>query len=146
MVATWLMATSKQSTEFFGIQIRAVYSDSPDFKFFVYANGIACVSSLVSLLTVYVLYRKGSNPSNYFYVFLHDLIIMALVMAASVAASAIGYVGAYGNTHTGWMSICDQVDKFCHRASDSIIFSYLAFFIYLILTVLSANESRQIQV
>lgn len=71
--------------------------------------------------------------------------IMAVVlMAASVAATAIGYVGKYGNSHTGWIAICDHFPKFCNRATLSALFSYLAFIFYLVLTIISANISRQI--
>nr|DAD34140.1 TPA_asm: hypothetical protein HUJ06_004780 [Nelumbo nucifera] len=145
VAATCLMATSKQSTDFFGIPIRAEYSYSPAFVFFLYANGIASVISLVSLFLVFVGHNKGSKTRNYFFLFLLDLIVMALVMGAAAAATAIGYVGVYGNAHTGWMPICDHVGKFCHRVTASFICSYLVLFVYLILIVLSAYKSGQTQ-
>ncbi|KAF8390710.1 hypothetical protein HHK36_025237 [Tetracentron sinense] len=146
LVATWVMVTSKQSMEVFGIKIDAKYSYSSAFKFFAGANATACAFSLLSLVAVSVLSRKGSDPGHYFFLFLHDMIIMSLLMAACAAATAIGYVGRYGNTHTGWMAICDPFGKFCNRVSISVLFSYLSFVAFLILTVISANKSRQIQV
>ena len=72
--------------------------------------------------------------------------MMSLVLAGCAAATAIGYVGRYGNNHAGWMAICDQFDEYCNRIRLSLMFSYLAFVFILMLTIMSANKSREIQV
>lgn len=69
---------------------------------------------------------------------------MTLLMAGCAAATAIGYVGKYGNSHTGWMAICDHFSKFCNKLILSIMLSYLSFFFYLCLTIISANRSRHV--
>lgn len=73
-------------------------------------------------------------------------IISVLLMAGCAAATAVGYVGKYGNSHAGWTAICGYFAKFCNRATAASSLSYFALFFYLILTVISANKSRQIQV
>ncbi|KAL6177677.1 hypothetical protein ACLB2K_049202 [Fragaria x ananassa] len=144
LAATWIIITSKQSTEIVGITFDARYSYSSAFKFLAFANAVVSACCLVSSLLVFLLHLQGSNPNHYF-LFLHDLFIMCLVLAGCAAATAIGFVGRYGNSHTGWSPICDHFDKFCHRVSISVILSYLSLIILLMLTVGSAINSRQIR-
>ncbi|KAH7528172.1 CASP-like protein 1F1 [Ziziphus jujuba] len=146
LVATWMVLTSKQSTEIIGMKFDARYSYSPAYKFFAVANAIACVFSVLSLFLVFLLKRQCSNPANYFFLFLHDLFMALLVLAGCAAATAIGYVGKHGNDHSGWQPICDHFGKFCKRITNSVILSYLAVFFLLMLTISSASKSRQIQV
>jgi len=71
---------------------------------------------------------------------------MSLVLGGCAAATVIGSLGKYGNSHTGWMQICDHFGKFCKRATTSVAFSYFSLVCLLILTITSASKSRQIQV
>ncbi|KAG8388122.1 hypothetical protein BUALT_Bualt02G0092900 [Buddleja alternifolia] len=142
--AAWLTITSKETTVVYGIQVDARYSYSPAFKFLALANLIAFGFSVLSLFLVFIAGRKAVNPTYYFYIFLHDLAISLLLIAGCAAATAIAYVGKYGNSHTGWMAICDHFAKFCNRVKASAMLSYLAFAFYLILTIISACNSRRI--
>ena len=72
--------------------------------------------------------------------------MVALLMAGCAAATAIGYVGKYGNSHSGWIAICDNFGKFCDKVTISVMLSYFAFGFYLFLTIISATMSRHIQV
>ncbi|KAI3455088.1 hypothetical protein Pfo_011751 [Paulownia fortunei] len=146
LAATWIVLTNNQTALVFGIQVDARYSYSPAFKFFAYANLIACAFTVLSLFLAFILGNKAVDPTYYFYMFLHDLIMTVLLMAGCAAATAVGYVGKYGNSHTGWAAICGYFAKFCNRATAASLLSYFGFFFYLILTVISANNSRQIQV
>ncbi|KAK4488956.1 hypothetical protein RD792_004747, partial [Penstemon davidsonii] len=67
------MLTTKQSTVVFGIQLDARYNYSSAFKFFAFANLIACVFSVLSLFLAFILGSKEVDPTYYFYTFLHDL-------------------------------------------------------------------------
>ncbi|KAL7139652.1 hypothetical protein ABFS83_09G067400 [Erythranthe nasuta] len=147
LAATWITFTTKQTTLVFGIQIDARYSYSPTFKFFAYANLIASAFTFLSLFFVFLLGNKPAvDPTHYFYIFLHDLIMTVLLMGGCAAATAIGYVGKYGNSHSGWVAICGYFGKFCNRITAASLLSYFGFLLYLLLTVISANKSRQIQV
>ncbi|KAG7951348.1 hypothetical protein I3843_12G002300 [Carya illinoinensis] len=93
MAAPCIIFTSKQSTEIIGITFDARYSYSSTFKFFAFANAIACAFSMLSLFFVFVLCRPGTNSANYYYyLFLHDLFMMSLVLAGCAAATAEGYI------------------------------------------------------
>ncbi|KAA8542072.1 hypothetical protein F0562_023224 [Nyssa sinensis] len=146
LAAAWIIFTSSQSIVMYGIKFDARYSYSSAFKFFAFANLIASVFSVLSLFLAFILGRKGSDATNYFYMFLHDLVMMTLVMAGCAAATAIGFVGRYGNSHTGWIAFCDHFVKFCDRVTISVILSYFSFLFYLFLTISSASKSRKTQV
>ncbi|KAJ4850150.1 hypothetical protein Tsubulata_000632 [Turnera subulata] len=146
LTAAALMVTNKQTVSIGGFVLDAKYSYDPTFKFFALANFIVCACTTLSLLFLYLAGRKGCNPNHYFMLFIHDLLAMSLVLAGFAAGTAIGYVGKYGNFHTGWMSICDQFGKFCKRGTASMTISFLGLLSLLILTIISANKSRQIQV
>ncbi|XP_011042940.1 PREDICTED: CASP-like protein 1F2 isoform X1 [Populus euphratica] len=144
--STWLMLTNKQTIDIGGFVLDAKYSYSPEFKFLSYANIVVGAFSFLSLLFLVLVGRRSSNPNYYFILFLHDLALMSLVLGGCAAATVIGSLGKNGNSHTGWMQICDHFGKFCKRATTSVTFSYFSLVCLLILTITSASKSRQIQV
>lgn len=146
LAAAWIMVTSKESVVVYGTDFDAKYSYSPAFKFFAVANLMACAFSALSLFLGCILGRKTSYPINYFFVFLHDLVVMTVLMAACATATAIGYVGQYGNKYAGWGAICEYFDKYCRRVTVSVTLSYFAFLFYFCLAIISANMSRRQQI
>ncbi|XP_023516133.1 CASP-like protein 1F1 [Cucurbita pepo subsp. pepo] len=148
LAATWTLTTAKQSVVIFGFTLDARYSYSSAFKFFALANAIACGFCLLSLCFVFISSRqlalgnRQRNFSFFFFFFVHDLLMMGLVVSGCAAATAIGFVGRYGNTHTGWSPICDQFAKFCNRITISIAISYFAVLCLLILTIISAYPTK----
>ncbi|KAK4410738.1 CASP-like protein 1F1 [Sesamum angolense] len=142
--AACVMLTTSQTTVVYGIQVDARYSYSSAFKFLAYANVVASVCSLLSLFLAFLLTKTALHSTHFFYFFLHDLTMTVLLIAGCSAATAIAYVGKYGNTHTGWMPICDNFGKFCNRIITSGFLSYVGFAVYLILTIISAKKSQQL--
>ncbi|KAL8464269.1 hypothetical protein ACS0TY_033969 [Phlomoides rotata] len=142
--AAWIMLTSKQTSIVFGLEAQARYSYSPAFKFFAYANLTVCAFTIMSLFLAFILGNRAVDPTCYFYMFLLDLAMTILLMAGCAAATSVGYIGKHGNSHAGWAAICGYFGKFCSRATAASSLSYLAFIFYLILTVISANSSRYI--
>ncbi|KAF8037006.1 hypothetical protein BT93_B0048 [Corymbia citriodora subsp. variegata] len=146
LAATSVMVTCRQSITVFGIRIDARYSYSSALKFFALANTIASAFSMMSLilLIVFTHPRGLRKPSNFFFfLFLHDLWMMSLVLAGCAAATAVGYVGKYGNNHTGWMPICDHLGKFCSKATASMAFAYVSLLLLMLLTILTARNIQQ---
>ncbi|KAI4378505.1 hypothetical protein MLD38_015975 [Melastoma candidum] len=135
--ATYVMVTSKQSTVVYGIPLQAQYNYASAFKFFVYANGIACGLSVLSLIVALALCVRGSRASDSFFLPTIDLLVMSLVMAGFAAATAVGYIGKYGESHIGWMSICDNVAIFCRRVTTSVIASFIAFFLLKVIAIMT---------
>ncbi|EYU43016.1 hypothetical protein ABFS82_04G120900 [Erythranthe guttata] len=144
LAAALLMISSKETKVLYSISVDSKYSYSPAFKFLAYANFVAFGFSILSLIVAFGLGKREVNSTNYFYLFLHDLIMNVLLMAACAATTAVGYIGKYGNSHTGWIAICDHFPKFCNRVTTAATMSYLGFIVYFILTIISAKQSRQI--
>lgn len=65
---------------------------------------------------------------------------MVLMISGCSAASAVGYVGQYGEEKIGWLSVCNRVAKFCNRVMVSVVLSYLACFCYFALSITSAHK------
>ncbi|RDX96143.1 CASP-like protein 1F2, partial [Mucuna pruriens] len=134
-----VMVTNNQTVLIFALRFQAHFYYSPSLKFFVAANAVVAVSSLLMLIINFLL--KHHSSQNYrFLLFLHDMVMTVLLIAGCAAASAIGYVGQFGEDHVGWQPICDHVRKFCKTNLVSLLLSYFAFFAYLGLTILSAYK------
>ncbi|XAR58318.1 hypothetical protein NMG60_11026766 [Bertholletia excelsa] len=137
------MLTNGQNLTIMGIVIEARYNYSSAFRFIVGADAIVCVCSALSMFLVFILSRPKSDPSNYYFLFLHDLVVALLIMAGCAAATAIGVVGRDGQVQSGWPAICNRVEEFCHKSTVSIAMSYLAFLCYLSLTVMAVNKLKK---
>ncbi|GFS38392.1 hypothetical protein Acr_00g0057230 [Actinidia rufa] len=138
------MLTSKQSISMFGIVIEARYSYSSAFKFLFAVDVVVCTFSVLSLILVFLLSRSKSSPCRYFAVFLHDLVIAALMMAGCAAGTAIGEVGRDGMNQVGWVAICNRVGKFCDKVTLSVSLSYMVLVCYAALTVLSVHKLKSL--
>ncbi|KAL8140857.1 hypothetical protein V2J09_006878 [Rumex salicifolius] len=146
MASACFMLTNNQTAEIFGIQMVAKYSYASAFKFMAFANMVVSGFALFSLFASLFFSGKGLTPNCYFLFFLHDLAVTAVELAACAAATAVGFVGRYGNPHAGWMPICDHFESFCERGTVSVALSYMAFIFFLCLTIVSASSSRNINI
>lgn len=72
------------------------------------------------------------------FVFGFDQMAMMCIVIGSSAATAIAYVGRHGNSHAGWMQICDHFGKFCNKVMASLLVSYAAAIIFTALTIWSS--------
>ncbi|KAE8710076.1 Endosomal targeting BRO1-like domain-containing protein [Hibiscus syriacus] len=139
LTAICLMATSSQTVVLFGFTIKAHYSYSSAMRFLFVTDAIVLsASSVLSPIFVYHLRRSGSSPKSFFYLFLHDMVIMVLAISGCAASTAVGYISRYGEQKMGWMAICNRVNKFCNHMTIAIVLSYLAFFSYFALAVMSS--------
>lgn len=64
--------------------------------------------------------------------------MLALVTAAASAGAAIVYLAHNGNVSANWFAICQQFDSFCERISGSLIGSFAAMVVLILLILLSA--------
>ncbi|XP_057749029.1 CASP-like protein 1F2 [Arachis stenosperma] len=144
-IAMLCMITSHQSTTMLGTPLDARYSYSPAFRFFVYANAVACFFIFLSLLATIVFYLRGACPTNKcsYLFFLNDMMMLTMEIGGCAAATAIGEVGLHGNSHAGWGSICGYYGKFCDRVTISLVFSYVSIVSLFILTVISSMNFKE---
>ncbi|KAL3653883.1 hypothetical protein CASFOL_003564 [Castilleja foliolosa] len=137
-----IMVTSQQTVSIFGIALKASYSYSSSFRFNVVANSIVCGLVVLSMVLVITLNHPKWNPKNHFYLFLLDMVSLLVLLSGSSAAMAIGYLGRFGQSKTGWMPVCDRVPKFCDKIILSIVSSFVAVICLLVLTIMSAHKLK----
>ncbi|KAG9446270.1 hypothetical protein H6P81_012398 [Aristolochia fimbriata] len=142
LAAALIMATNKEKKTVYGFEMEAKYTYSSAFRFLVGANIAACAYSLASLPFVLMLTANRSRQRCFFCLFLLDLMVMGLLTAASSAATAIGLVGKYGNSHTGWGEICSYVGHYCDKTTYSLVCSYAALILFFFITILSATKPK----
>ncbi|KAK1363314.1 hypothetical protein POM88_038875 [Heracleum sosnowskyi] len=141
LAAAWIVLSSKETVIIYGITADVKYNYSPTYKFFAAANLTACVLSLASVVLFYII-GKTSKSVNYFIFFVHDLVVMTLLMAGCSAATSMGYLGRYGNKYAGWIAICGYFHSYCNKITISVTLSYIAFLFYFFLAIISASKSR----
>ncbi|KAK8710322.1 hypothetical protein V6N13_145652 [Hibiscus sabdariffa] len=140
LAAICVMTTSSQSIILLGFNINAHYSDSSAMRFLLVTDTIVCGFSVLSVLFVYCLSWSGSDLKYQFCLFLHDMVIMGLAVSGCAAATAVGYIGRYGEEKMGWMAVCSHVGKLCNQMMISMVFSYLASVSYFALSVMSGHK------
>lgn len=65
-------------------------------------------------------------------------IILGVLTAGASAAAAIVYLAHRGNVETNWLAICQQYNSFCERTSGSLVGSFIAVLVLMLLIFLSA--------
>ncbi|KAL7140996.1 hypothetical protein ABFS83_08G024700 [Erythranthe nasuta] len=134
------MGTTDESLPFFTqfIRFRAQYDDLPTFTFFVVANSIVSAYLVLSLaLSISHIIRSGSRNSRVVLI-IFDTAMLALLTSGASAAAAIVYLAHKGNTKTNWFAICQQFNSFCERTSGSLIGSFGAMVVFILLILMSA--------
>ncbi|KAL5100198.1 hypothetical protein RYX36_004525 [Vicia faba] len=119
------------------IQFRAEYDDLPSFVFFVMGNSVVCGYLVLSLiLSIFHIVRSTAVKTRILLIVL-DMVMMGVLTAAASAAASIVYIAHYGNTQANWFPICQQYNSFCERISGSLIGSYIAVAMFVIIIILS---------
>ncbi|KAK7362369.1 hypothetical protein VNO77_04480 [Canavalia gladiata] len=140
------MGTTRETLPFATrfVKFRAVFNDLPTFVFFVISNSIVCGYLVLSLvLSFFHIVKITAVKSRVLQVFL-DTLMFGLLTTGASAAAAIVYVAHYGNPNANWFPFCRQYNRFCERISGSLVGSYIAVVLFIILILMSAiSISRQ---
>ncbi|KAK3007624.1 hypothetical protein RJ639_014110 [Escallonia herrerae] len=134
------MGTTSETLPFFTqfIRFRAQYHDLPSFTFFVVANSVVSTYLVLSLaLSILHIVRSGAQGTRVVLIFF-DAGMLALLTAGASAAAAIVYLAHKGNAKANWFAICQQYNSFCERISASLIGSFAAIVVLVLLVLLSA--------
>lgn len=54
-----------------------------------------------------------------------------LLTAGISAAAAIAYVGKKGNSHSGWLPVCNQFPKFCNHVTAALALGFCGALVYM---------------
>ncbi|KAG5604046.1 hypothetical protein H5410_025538 [Solanum commersonii] len=134
------MGTADQALSFSTqiVNFEAQYDDIDAFKFFVVSNSITCVYLALSIpISIFHIIRSRAGKSRVLLIVL-DTIMLVFVTSGASAAAAIVYLAHNGNTSTNWFSICQQYTDFCQRSAGSLIGSFGAMALMVLLIILSS--------
>ncbi|TVU28485.1 hypothetical protein EJB05_20004, partial [Eragrostis curvula] len=107
-------------------------------RYFVVVNSIVAAYLVLSIpLSIVHIIRSRAKYSRLILIFF-DAAMLALVTSAASAAVAIVYLAHKGNARANWFAICQQFDSFCERISASLIGSFVAVALFILLIILSA--------
>ncbi|KAL4200554.1 hypothetical protein AMTRI_Chr02g211740 [Amborella trichopoda] len=126
--------------------VTAKFYQTHAFVFFVVANAIACLYSLVMLLVCLAdLIRLLGNNSyvskvHGLLVIVLDLVMVALVTAGASAATSVAELGKNGNKHANWSKICDKFETYCDHGAGALIASFIGALIFIFLTLFSITD------
>ncbi|CAO2825078.1 unnamed protein product [Amaranthus hypochondriacus] len=139
LAATIAMGTTDQTLPFFTqfFQFRARYYDLPSFTYFVIANAIIAAYLVLSMPFSIVTIVRPLAKAPRLILIIFDTIALTLTVSAAGAAAAIVYLAHKGNTNTNWIAICQQFDNFCQRSSGSVVASFIAAVLFILLVILS---------
>ncbi|XP_057436025.1 casparian strip membrane protein 1 isoform X2 [Lotus japonicus] len=134
------MGTTDESLPFFTqfIRFRAEYDDLPTLRLFVVASAFASGYLILSLpLSILHITRSSARRTRVILIIL-DMVMLTSLTAASSAAAAIVYLAHKGNAKANWFAFCQQYDSFCERISGSLIGSFIAIPLFIMLILFSA--------
>ncbi|CAA0825522.1 CASP-like protein 1A1 [Striga hermonthica] len=133
--STIAMGTTYQTLPFStqAVIYQAQYDDIPTFRFFVIASAIVCGGLAISLpVSIYHVIRTKAMKSRALLIFF-DTIMLAVLTAGSSSAAAVVYLAHKGNASANWLAICRQYRNFCERITVSLIGSFGAVIILILL-------------
>ncbi|CAN8275054.1 unnamed protein product [Cochlearia groenlandica] len=107
---------------------------------FVYnmsANAIACGYTAISI-AISLISKSRRSKGLLMAILVGDLVMVALLFSGTGAAGAIGLMGLKGNKHVMWKKVCDIFGKFCHQVAASVVMTFVASVVFMVLVVLDA--------
>ncbi|BFG34817.1 hypothetical protein CerSpe_210900 [Prunus speciosa] len=137
LAASYIAGNTEQILPFFTqfFQFHAQYNDLPTFTFFVAANAVAVGYIAISLpFSIVCIVRPHAIGPRLLLVFL-DTVMVALVMSAAGASTAILYLAHNGNLNSNWLAICMQYTDFCQALSGALVASFVAAVFFMLLVV-----------
>ncbi|XP_047157946.1 CASP-like protein 1D1 [Vigna umbellata] len=117
----------------------AKFQHSPAFVYFVAAFSVSGLYALVSALASIAVIQKPEFKLKFLLNFIFwDTLILGIIASATGAAGTVAYIGLKGNSHVGWIKVCNVYDKFCRHLAGSIAVALFGSIITVLLIWLSA--------
>ncbi|KAF0917568.1 hypothetical protein E2562_020943 [Oryza meyeriana var. granulata] len=126
------MAMSHETVTVFGMEVQAKFRYTPSLVFFVAANAAVSACSVVLLLL-----PSSASKLAARLLLMADVVLGMVLTGAIAAARAMSDLGKNGNSHAGWMAICDQVPVFCDRVRAALIAGSVAIVLYYLMLMYS---------
>ncbi|XP_073050310.1 CASP-like protein 1 [Primulina eburnea] len=144
LVAVVVLVTSKQTKGFqfppFPMLVKrtAKFNHSPALIYLVAALSVTGFYAIFStLLSFYSLLKPGSFTKALSHLIILDVLLLGIVASATGAAGGVAYIGLKGNSHVGWMKVCNMYGKFCRHVGASVAISLFGSIVLVLLVLLS---------
>ncbi|KAK7332212.1 hypothetical protein VNO80_28961 [Phaseolus coccineus] len=117
----------------------AKFKYSPAFVYFVAAFSVSGLYALISALASIAVIQKPEFKLKFLLHFIFwDALILGIIASATGAAGSVAYIGLKGNSHMGWIKVCNVYDKFCRHLAGSIAVALFGSIVTILLIWLSA--------
>ncbi|KAF5738697.1 RecName: Full CASP-like protein 1D1 Short RcCASPL1D1 [Tripterygium wilfordii] len=120
------------------VSLAAKFNHSPAFIYFVAA---LCVVGLYSIITtlasISVILKPNHRTIFSFFFVLGDVVMLGLTASATGTAGGVAYIGLKGNSHVGWVKVCNVYDTFCKHIGSAVAISLFAAVVLIALILLS---------
>ncbi|XP_022718081.1 CASP-like protein F16 [Durio zibethinus] len=132
VAALVIMLKNSQSNEFGSVS----YSDLGAFKYLVHANGICAGYSLLSAI-IAAIPRPSTKPRAWTF-FLLDQICTYIILGAGAVSTELLYLAKKGDAAITWSAACGTFSGFCHKATTSVIITFIVVICYAVLSLISS--------
>ncbi|XP_021902902.1 CASP-like protein F16 isoform X2 [Carica papaya] len=113
-------------------------SESSDFGYLVHANGICAGYSLLSAI-IAAMPRPPTMPRAWTLFFL-DQVLTYVILGAGAVATEVVYLAHKGDTAIAWSEACGTFGGFCHKATASVIITFVVVAFYAVLSLISSYK------
>uniref|UniRef100_A0A7N0VE04 CASP-like protein n=1 Tax=Kalanchoe fedtschenkoi TaxID=63787 RepID=A0A7N0VE04_KALFE len=103
--------------------------------YLVHANGICAGYSLLS--AIFAARLQPSKPRAWTF-FLLDQALTYVILAAGAVACEILFLEHKGDEAVTWSEACGSFGKFCHRATASVVITFVSVLVYAGLSLISS--------
>lgn len=129
-----VMLKSSQTSDFGSVS----YSDLGAFRYLVHANGICAGYSLLSAI-IAAMPRPSTMPRAWTLFFL-DQVLTYVILGAGAVATEVVYLAHKGDNAIAWSEACGSFGGFCHKATASVIITFVVVAFYAVLSLISSYK------
>ncbi|KAK1582459.1 hypothetical protein Q3G72_015226 [Acer saccharum] len=107
-------------------------------RYLVHANGICAGYSLVAAIIAAM--PRPITMSQAWTFFFFDQVLTYLILGAGAVATQVLYLADKGDTTITWSSACDSFGGFCHKATASVVITFIAVLCYALISIISSYK------
>ncbi|KAL6183820.1 hypothetical protein ACLB2K_045230 [Fragaria x ananassa] len=134
VAALLVMLHDSQDNEFGTVS----YSHIGAFRFLVHANGICAGYSLLSAI-ISAKSRPPTKSLAWTFFFL-DQLLTYIILGAGAVSTEILYLAFKGDSTITWSPACESFGGFCHRATTSVIITFLVVAFFALISLISSYK------
>ncbi|CAH8381174.1 unnamed protein product [Eruca vesicaria subsp. sativa] len=135
VAALVIMLKDSQTNEYGEVS----YSSLSAFRYLVHANGICAGYSLLSAAIAAMPGSSSTMPRVWTF-FCLDQILTYVVLAAGAVSTEVLYLAYKGDDAITWSDACSSFGSFCHKATASVIITFVVVCFYVILSLISSYK------